>query len=119
MQHTIYIMYSLSLSLQDWPTNKLRLMCESAYVLPRSPEAMPTFERAEEYKEVVLVQGEVHCPNTMETLSAPAILPGNIRYAHIHTLDSQYNKFATTHNYSIQFLLLAAKVYSHSPGPWK
>jgi len=45
---------------------------------PEQP--VPTFEVSEEHKEVVVISGEVRCLNSREKLTAPCIVPRNVRY---------------------------------------
>ena len=46
---------------------------------PEQP--VPTFEVSEEHKEVVVISGEVRCLNSREKLTAPCIVPRNVRGA--------------------------------------
>lgn len=61
--------------------SKLLLLCEGAFVALAPDEPVPTFEIQEEYKEVVLISGEVRCLNSRERLTAPAVVPRNVRSA--------------------------------------
>lgn len=59
--------------------SKLLLMCEGAYMASVPEGPVPTFEITEEHKEVVLVSGEVRCLNTREKLTAPCVVPRNVK----------------------------------------
>ena len=72
-------MQLLLILLQDWPISKLLLMCEGAYIATPPTEPVPTFEITEEYKEVIVVSGEVRCLDTREKLTAPCVVPRNVK----------------------------------------
>lgn len=61
--------------------SKLLLLCEGAYVVSPPEQPVPTFEVSEEHKEVVVISGEVRCLNSREKLTAPCIVPRNVRCA--------------------------------------
>ncbi len=65
--------------IQDWPANKLLLLCEDAYIASHPDEPNPTFANSDKYREVVLVSGEVCCLNTRERLVAPVVVPRKMR----------------------------------------
>ena len=54
-------------------------MCEGAYIAMPPTEPVPTFEILEEHKEVVVVSGEVRCLDTREKLTAPCVVPRNVK----------------------------------------
>ena len=54
-------------------------MCEGAYIATPPTEPVPTFEITEEYKEVIVVSGEVRCQDTREKLTAPCVVPRNVK----------------------------------------
>ena len=79
--------------MQDWPSNKLLLLCEGAYIMTPHNEGtgnMPvSFEIKAEYKEVVLITGEARCLTSREKFTAPCVIPWTIKYLHMSKKSSR------------------------------
>lgn len=73
------VTHNNSIFIQDWPTSKLSLMCESSYVVYAPEGPVPTFDITDDMREVVVISGEVRCVNTREQFIESSVIPKTVK----------------------------------------
>lgn len=73
------VTHNNSISIQDWLTSKLSLMCESSYVVYAPEGPVPTFDITDDMREVVVISGEVQCVNTRERFVESSVIPKTVK----------------------------------------
>ena len=84
---------------------------------PEQP--VPTFEVSEEHKEVVVISGEVRCLNSREKLTAPCIVPRNVRYtaASRDRFSQGTSNFLSLNLRHFMYVCFTSPLPPHSPLP--